>query len=69
MELTLSLRIVTGILNGPKAFPLLNWDMSLCTLSSLVALSRNEFDVLFLIKFLNDSLKSRMVSNIYKKYC
>ena len=69
MELTLSLRIVTGILNGPKAFPLLNWDMSLCTSSSLVALSRNEFDELFLIKFLNGSLKSRMVSNIYKKYC
>ena len=69
MELTLSLRIVTGILNGPKAFHLLNWDMSLCTLSSLVALSRNEFDELFLIKFLNGSLKSRMVSNIYKKYC
>ena len=69
MELTLSLRIVTGILNGPKAFPSLNWDMSLCTLSSLVALRRNEFDELFLIKFSNGSLKSRMVSNIYKKYC
>ena len=42
--LTLSLRMTTGILNGPKASSLLNWDMSLCTSSSLVALSRNEFN-------------------------
>ena len=39
--LTLSLRMVTGIINGPKAFPLFNWEMSLCTSSSLVALCRN----------------------------
>ena len=59
--LTLSLRMVTGILNGPKAFPLFNSDMSLCTSSSLVALSRNEFNELFLRKFLHDLLESRMV--------
>ena len=59
--LTLSLRIVTGILNGPKAFPLFNWDISLCTSSSLVALSRNEFNELFLKRFLNGLLESRMV--------
>ena len=29
--LTLSLRIITGILNGPKAFPLFNFGISLCT--------------------------------------
>ena len=45
--LTLSLKVVSGILNGPKAFPLFNWDMSLCVSSSLVALSRNEFNELF----------------------
>ena len=59
--LTLSLRMVTGILNGPKAFPLFNWHMSLCTSSSLVALSRNEFNELSLRKFLNGLLESRMV--------
>ena len=48
--LTLSLRIF----NGPKAFPLFNWDMNLCTSSWLVALGRNEFNELFLRKFLND---------------
>ena len=53
--------MVTGILNGPKAFPLLNSDMSLCTSSSLVALSRNEFNELFLRKFLKGLLESRMV--------
>ena len=31
--LALSLRMVTGILNGRTAFPLFNWDMSLCTSS------------------------------------
>ena len=31
--------MVTGILNRPKAFALFNWDMSLCTSSSVVALS------------------------------
>ena len=55
--LTFSLRIF----NGPKAFPLFNWDMNLCTSSSLVALGRNEFNELFLRKFLNDLLESRMV--------
>ena len=59
--LTLSLRMVTGILHGPKAFPLFNWDISLCTSSSLVALRRNEFNELFLRKFLNGLLESRMV--------
>ena len=29
--LTLSLRIITGIPNGPKAFPLFNFGISLCT--------------------------------------
>ena len=38
---TLSLRIVTGILNGSTAFPLFNWDIRLCTSSLLVDLSRN----------------------------
>ena len=61
--LTLPLSVVTEILNGPKAFPLFNWDMSLCTPSSLVALSRNEFNELFLRKFLNGLLESRMVFN------
>ena len=55
--LTLSLRIF----NGPKAFPLFNWDMNLCTSSWLVALGRNEFNEVFLRKFLNDLLDSRMV--------
>ena len=35
--------------------------MSLCTSSSLVALSRNEFNELSLRKFLNGLLESRMV--------
>ena len=51
--LPLSLRIVTGILNGCKALPLFDWDLSLCTLPSLVGLSRNEFSELYLRKFLN----------------
>ena len=41
---------MTGILNGhdgPKTFPLFNWDIGLCTSSSLVGLSRNEFNELF----------------------
>ena len=59
--LTLSLRIVTGILNGPKAFPLFNWDISLCTSSSLVGLSRNEFSELFFRKFLNGLLESGII--------
>ena len=59
--LTLSLRIVTGIINRPKAFPLFNWDMSLFTSSSQVALSKNEFNELLLRKFLNGLLESRMV--------
>ena len=29
--LTLFFKIVTGILNGPKAFRLCNYDISLCT--------------------------------------
>ena len=48
--LTFSLRIVTGILNGPKAFLLFNRDISLCSSSLLPALSRNEFHELFLRK-------------------
>ena len=59
--LTLSLRMVTGILNGPKAFPLFNLDLSLCTSYSLLGLSRNEFNELFLRKLLNGLLESRMV--------
>ena len=59
--LTLSLRIVTGIINRPKAFPLFNWDISLFTSSSQVALSKNEFNELLLRKFLNGLLESRMV--------
>ena len=35
--------------------------MNLCTSSSLVALGRNEFNEIFLRKFLNDLLDSRMV--------
>ena len=35
--------------------------MNLCTSSSLVALGRNEFNEVFLRKFLNDLLDSRMV--------
>ena len=41
--LTLSLRIVIGILDRPQAFCLLNWYMSLCASSLQVPLSRNEF--------------------------
>ena len=59
---TLPLRIVTGILNKPKAFPLLSWDTSyICTSSSLVGLSKNEFNEIFLRKFLNALLESGIV--------
>ena len=59
--LTLSLRNLTGMLNGPKAFPLFNLRYEFMYLSSLVALSRNEFNELFLRNFLNDLLELRMV--------
>ena len=53
--------MVTGILNEPKAFSLFNWSVSVCTSSSLVALSRNGFNELFFRNFWNGLLESRMV--------
>ena len=59
--LTLSLRIVTAILNGPEAFTLLKWDISLYTSSSVVGLNRNKFNEQFLTRFLNGLLESEVV--------
>ena len=56
---TLSLRIVTGILNGSTASPLFNWDIRLCKSSLLVDLSWNEFKTFK--TFLNGLLESGMV--------
>lgn len=53
--LALSLSVVTWMLNEPKSFPLCSWDVSLCTSSSLVRLSKNELRELFPRKIL-DSL-------------
>ena len=57
----MSLRIVTAILNGPEAFTLLKWDISLYTSSSVVGLNRNKFNEQFLTKFLNGLLESEVV--------
>ena len=52
--LALPLRIVTGILNRPNAFPLFSRDLSyICNSSFLVGLSKNVLNELFLRKFLN----------------
>ena len=59
--LTLTLKIVTGILNRPKAFRIFDWDISLCTSPPVVGLSRNELNELFLRKFLNGLVESGMV--------
>ena len=53
--------MVTGILNEPKAFSLFNWYVSVCTSSSVVALSRNGFNELFFRNFWNGLLESIMV--------
>ena len=46
--LALPLRIVTGILNRPNAFPLFSRDLSyICNSSFLVGLSKNVFNELF----------------------
>ena len=54
--LTLSLKIVTGMLNWPEVFPLFNWDISLCSSLLLAGLDGNEFNELFLWKFLKGLL-------------
>ena len=53
--------MVTGILNETKAFSLFNWYVSVCTSSSVVALSRNGFNELFFRNFWNGLLESIMV--------
>ena len=48
----LSLRIVAGILVGPRAFRLFNWNISFHTLSWVTGLSTNEFNEELFRKFL-----------------
>ena len=62
----LSLRIVTGILVGPRAFRLFKWDISFRASSWVIGLSTNEFNEELLRKFLKFFLDWGMVLFVKK---